>query len=61
MFICITKGIWPNGIWASVLTSETLTFITMYIIANVKKYTAIVIEKSNKKCDTSGHKAINMQ
>ena len=50
-----------NGIWASVLTSETLTFITMYIIANVKKYTAVVIEKSNKKCDTSGHKAINMQ
>ena len=50
-----------NGIWASVLTSETLTFITMYIIANVKKYTAIVIEKNNKECDTSGHKAINMQ
>ena len=37
-----------NGIWASVLTSETITFIVMFIIANVKKYTDIVIEKVNK-------------
>lgn len=37
-----------NGIWASVLTSESLTFIVMYIIANVKKYTDIVLNKEKK-------------
>ena len=34
-----------NGIWASVLTSEIITFVVMYIIANVKKYTDIVLNK----------------
>lgn len=37
-----------NGIWASVLTSESLTFIVMYIIANVKKYTDVVLNKEKK-------------
>lgn len=37
-----------NGIWVSVLTSESLTFIVMYIIANVKKYTDIVLNKEKK-------------
>ena len=37
-----------NGIWASVLVSESLTFILMFIIANVKKYTDIVINKDKK-------------
>ena len=37
-----------NGIWASVLISESLTFIVMYIIANVKKYTDIVLNKEKK-------------
>ena len=37
-----------NGIWASVLTSETITFIVMYIIANVKKYTDIVLNKEKE-------------
>lgn len=37
-----------NGIWSSVLTSESLTFIVMYIIANVKKYTDIVLNKEKK-------------
>ena len=37
-----------NGIWASVLTSEILTFTVMFIIANVKKYTDIVINKEKK-------------
>lgn len=34
-----------NGIWASVLVSESITFVVMYIIANVKKYTDIVISE----------------
>ena len=34
-----------NGIWASVLTSESITFVVMFIIANVKKYTDIVLNK----------------
>ena len=37
-----------NGIWASVLVSEIMTFIVMSIIANVKKYTDIVINKEKK-------------
>lgn len=37
-----------NGIWASVLTSELLTFIVMLIIANINKYTDIVIKKDEK-------------
>lgn len=37
-----------NGIWASVLISESLTFIVMCIIANVKKYTDIVLNKEKK-------------
>ncbi|MEG0856223.1 MAG: MATE family efflux transporter [Terrisporobacter sp.] len=40
-----------NGIWASVLTTETLTFIVMYVIANVKKYTALVIGKRDNEYD----------
>ena len=34
-----------NGIWASVLTSESITFVVMFIIANIKKYTDIVLNK----------------
>ena len=37
-----------NGIWASVLTSECITFIVMYVMANVKKYTDIVFNKDNE-------------
>ena len=40
-----------NGIWASVLTSETITFVVMFMIANVKKYTSIVIENENNKAE----------
>lgn len=40
-----------NGIWASVLISESLTFIVMYIIANVKKYTDIVLNKEKKAAE----------
>lgn len=35
-----------NGIWSSVLVSEIMTFTVMYMIANVKKYTSIVIENT---------------
>lgn len=41
-----------NGIWASVLISESLTFIVMYIIANVKKYTDIVLNKEKKAVES---------
>lgn len=34
-----------NGIWASVLVSETLTFVVMLFIANVGKYTDVVLNK----------------
>lgn len=48
-----------NGIWSSVLTSESLTFITMYIIANVKKYTEIVIKSDNNEINNIENKAVN--
>ncbi len=34
-----------NGIWASVLVSEILTFVVMLFIANVGKYTGVVLNK----------------
>ena len=37
-----------NGIWASVLISESITFIVMLIIANVNKYTDIVLKQEEK-------------
>lgn len=38
-----------NGIWASVLVSESITFIVMLIIANVNKYTDIVLKQEEEK------------
>ena len=34
-----------NGIWSCVLVSEIMTFIVIYMIANVKKYTDIVLKE----------------
>ena len=34
-----------NGIWASAIISETLTFITIKLVGNIKLYTFRVIEE----------------
>ena len=34
-----------NGIWASAIISETLTFITIKLLGNIKEYTFRVIEE----------------
>ena len=41
-----------NGIWASVLISESITFVIMLIIANVNKYTDIVLNKEDKNSES---------
>ena len=48
-----------NGIWASVLTSEGLTFMTMYIIANVKKHTNIAIKRDNDEINMIKNEVMN--
>ncbi|WP_304681623.1 MATE family efflux transporter [uncultured Clostridium sp.] len=35
-----------NGIWASAIISETLTFITIKLVGNIKLYTAKVLEEA---------------
>lgn len=47
-----------NGIWASVLTSECITFTIMFIIANVNKYTDIVLNKGDKDTESLEEVAI---
>ncbi|WP_455540062.1 MATE family efflux transporter [Terrisporobacter sp.] len=47
-----------NGIWASVLTSESITFVVMLIIANVNKYTDIVLNKEDNKDESLEEVAI---
>ena len=46
--IVLPKLFGLNGIWSSVLVSESITFIVMYVIANVKRYTAKVINENEK-------------
>ncbi|WP_373601016.1 MATE family efflux transporter [Paraclostridium bifermentans] len=58
--IVLPKLFGLNGIWASVLVSETITFIVMYIIANIKKYTAKVINESNNTLDMVLDEASNI-
>ncbi|MDU5021719.1 MAG: MATE family efflux transporter, partial [Clostridiales bacterium] len=46
--IVLPKLFGLNGIWVSVLVSESITFVVMYIMANIKKYTAKVINEAEK-------------
>ncbi|MGL5348355.1 MAG: MATE family efflux transporter [Peptostreptococcaceae bacterium] len=46
--IILTSVFGANGIWAGTLVSETLTFITINIISNIKKATNKSIEQSIK-------------
>lgn len=46
--IVLPKLFGLNGIWVSVLVSESITFVVMYVIANIKKYTAKVINEAEK-------------
>ncbi|MCU9815735.1 MATE family efflux transporter [Paraclostridium sp. AKS73] len=46
--IVLPKLFGLNGIWSSVLVSESITFIVMYIMASVRRYTAKVINESDQ-------------
>ena len=46
--IVLPKVFGQNAIWACVLSAESMTFVVMFIIANVKKYTDIVLNKDEE-------------